>query len=565
MALSATAIIDVRNGGSDTANGGLFYTGPTFSGTFTATVANTSAPVVTHSTYSFVAGDVGAYLFISAGTNWLPGWYQIASVAGGLATLNAAIGAAILFVKGIPSGFNTVAGCALVASPTAGTGSVDYSQQNAAQFAPTTYTSPSSSAGTVMNWSGATVMMIGNGLVIPSGVTNATAGYYQITAAVAGVSLTLDRNWNTAAVSTGGNAIGIGGGLASPGSAGAIATVSGMVVFVGLATYVATSASTNISAGCVLASNGVWWQGYKTSRFVGAIDANRPTFQIGSAVSTAILFAGTNNTPTLWGFILDGNSQTASKGIFHSGRNYYMKLIGFTATAAAPNAQNGSEFSCSEVMGCAFATGVTGGVGGTTGFAMVSFCDLHDNSFVTGSTGAINATGMMTSCAEVKNCNIWNITTAGDGINSCLNVDNCNVYACANIGINAKNTITRCVNCVSDSNLNAGYGINAANGPMILINCADYNNSSGRRSGTVIVDVGGITLSGHPFTNAASGDFSLNNTAGAGASLRAAALPATFPAGLTADYADVGAAQHQDSGGGSGGANLLGNGTLVIS
>ena len=44
-----------------------------------ANTANTNSPVVSSATYTFVAGDVNAWLYIVSGTNWTPGWYQIAS------------------------------------------------------------------------------------------------------------------------------------------------------------------------------------------------------------------------------------------------------------------------------------------------------------------------------------------------------------------------------------------------------------------------------------------------------------------------------------------------------
>jgi hypothetical protein len=90
-----------------------------------ATLATSSAPVFTSASYTFVAGDVGAFIYIKSGTNWTAGWYPIASVSGGAATLTASIGAAVLDTN---KGLNTAAGCATTASPTAATWGIDYSQ-----------------------------------------------------------------------------------------------------------------------------------------------------------------------------------------------------------------------------------------------------------------------------------------------------------------------------------------------------------------------------------------------------------------------------------------------------
>src|SRR5258708_6538172 len=131
MAWAATAVGDVRpTAGSDTAGGFFDPNLATGVADLAATSATTVSPVVTSATYTFVAGDVGAWLYIKSGSNWTPGWYPIASVSAGAATLTAGVGTAIL------SNFtaNTAAGCATTGSPTSGTGSIDYSQQNAAQL-----------------------------------------------------------------------------------------------------------------------------------------------------------------------------------------------------------------------------------------------------------------------------------------------------------------------------------------------------------------------------------------------------------------------------------------------
>ena len=71
-----------------------------------ATNANTASPVVTSASYNFVAGDAGKWLYIASGTNWIQGYYLIASVAASAATLSVA--------------------CATVASPTSATFTMNY-------------------------------------------------------------------------------------------------------------------------------------------------------------------------------------------------------------------------------------------------------------------------------------------------------------------------------------------------------------------------------------------------------------------------------------------------------
>ena len=106
--------------------------------------------------------------------------------------------------------------------------------------------------------------------------------------------------------------------------------------------------------------------------------------------------------------------------------------------------------------------------------------------------------------------------------------------------------------------LHTGYAITggATGGNPFIWKNALGSYSSGRIStaalGSIIEELDGITLSDSPFTDAASGDFTLNNTASAGASCRAAS-------DLWGGYADLGAVQHQDAGGGGGSALHLGS------
>jgi hypothetical protein len=60
--------------------------------------------------------------------------------------------------------------------------------------------------------------------------------------------------------------------------------------------------------------------------------------------------------------------------------------------------------------------------------------------------------------------------------------------------------------------------------------------------------IGLVTLTADPFTNSGSGGFSLNNTSGGGALVRAAGFPGAYPGATTTGYLDGGAVQHQDSG-----------------
>jgi hypothetical protein len=101
---------------------------------------------------------------------------------------------------------------------------------------------------------------------------------------------------------------------------------------------------------------------------------------------------------------------------------------------------------------------------------------------------------------------------------------------------------------------NGAYGIRGLSNQDRVV-APDYNFYYNNTSAALLNITAGahdVTLSGDPYTNKAGGDFSLNNTASAGAAVRAASLPGAFRGGSTTGYLDGGAVQHQDSGGTSG-------------
>lgn len=153
---------------------------------------NTASPVVSSASYNFVTADAGHYIYIKAGTNWIPGWYAIASVSANKATLTAGIGAAQL----ADYSNNPTAGVASVATPTGGTWAIDYSRSPTARFSGTdlacadgdatspTVTSASAPFGT---------SHVGNLIKINSGASY-TIGNYEIVSVNAGTfTATLDR------------------------------------------------------------------------------------------------------------------------------------------------------------------------------------------------------------------------------------------------------------------------------------------------------------------------------------------------------------------------------------
>lgn len=504
-----------------------------------ATVANTAAPVFTSASYNFLAGDVGAWVFIASGTDWTPGWYKIASVASNAATLSAAIGAAVGSTGATTSPIipSTIIGCATVASPTGATWSIDYSQQAAAQFAYTDL----ASAGAGLTVSSAAKpfakQQVGNSLVITGG-TNFTAGRYVIASVAAGVATVVGPGNITTGVGASGTG-GQGGALLSPALPGAHMVASNQL-FIKTATYTVTSASTNIAAGCFSSSVGtINIEGYATVRGallpIGAA-GTRPTI-IASGISTFTLIATSGGQATTCrNFILDGASLTASKGFSGNG-TLLSNVLGQNFTAGLVTG-NGSANRC-EAIGCATVSPFsnTGGV---------RFCVAYGNTVTpflnngpTERCVSYANTGGSTSgfSSNVANAAFTNNVAYGNGLDGFVST-----------GIHQHWT-----NNIGEGNTGVPFTLSGAG--LMAINNASYLNTGGAAAITSVhvVNLGFITGSASFFTNPGSGDFSLNNTAGGGALLRAAGYPGVFKGGLTTGYLDVGAAQHADPAGGGGG------------
>lgn len=519
MALSATTIFEVRSDGSDTLNGGAFDPGQT-AGMFTdgaAASATGASPVFSSASYNFVAGDVGAWIYIASGTNWTAGWYQIASVASNNATLSAAIGAAVLATQ---HGMTTVDGCATTASPTGATWTIDYSQQAAAKFAYTDL----ASAGTGLTVSSVAKPFgkqhVGNAIVITGG-TNFNTGRYVIAsvAAVTFIATVVGPTNITTGAGVNGTG-GLGGGVANPGTITGLC-VAGNQVAIKAATYTISSTTANITNGR-LAPSSTYAFGYSTNRHHNNTDT-KPILQ--ATVGSMTIYTNSSSSRVIVNVTVDGNGQS-SVALVSDGQAFRCHLTGQTAVPA-----NGPMLISCTITSCSTAFSST---------AAMFFCEAYANT----ATPFINGGNLAYYVGCIARSNTG---AATDGFAGAGYAVGCVAYANGRHGF--ANTRTA-INCVAEGNTGAGFvfpGSTAWN--MGTISCAAYNNTGGATSGTPLPGnlINFLTLTdGSPFVDAANSNFALNNTALRGALLRAVGYPATFPSGLTANYADIGVAQHAD-------------------
>lgn len=364
---------------------------------------NTASPVCSSASYNFVAGDVGAWIYIKSGSNWTPGFYQITSVGSNKATVNATIGSAVAHdtTNNLLSA-STVLGVATVATPTGGVFGIDYSQQDTAKFSYTDL------AGTTTSITSATnpfnTSMVGNIIHITSG-TGFTAGWYEIVS-VSGSTATIDRS----AGATGSSGVATLGGALSMNSTldddALEAVIPGNIVFFKSGTYTAGEA---ISLG---SSNTYWVFGYNNLRMDSPTGTSRPVISSGANVFAwngnklihHLIFTGTgtitasmtSSTITNCKFI--NTSTTASRNAFNPTANSFIQKCEFVS-------QNGEAVEptggYNHFDNCYFHDSLNSFSGTTDAYQSFDNCIFHANR-----TACIVITGT-TNLHSFKNCTFY--------------------------------------------------------------------------------------------------------------------------------------------------------------
>ena len=493
-----------------------------------ATVATSAAPVFTSASYNFVAGDVSAWLYIASGTNWIAGWYKIASVAANAATLTATAGAAVLSTR-TPT---TATGCATTASPTGATWSIDYSQQAGAEF---TYTDITSTGVGLTATSAAHPFgkqQVGNCLVCTGG-TNFLTGRY-VLASVSGVTGTFigPTNLHNAAGTNNNGAGGMGGALMTLGTPNGI-MVSGNCCYVAAGTYVITVGIT-LTGGA--ASLNKRWYGYTTVRG----DNGKATVQASGSSLTMITVSAANTS--FQNFILDGNAQTGSICLSLSGIPIYANNIKCMNFRGASGVIVASGSIASNIWATGASSAVTQAFSVTSASSVLLYCIANGNA-CRGYTASAVCT--FVGCIAANNSGVStdgfvSATTAG------FKMINCIAYGNARDGIRVSSGIfdgSMLINNISY--LNSGTDVNetgtAITDGQLYFDYNAYGTKTGVPSG-----VHDVTLTADPFINAPSLNFALNTVAGGGATLRAAGFPGVFVDGGSTGYQDIGIIQHHD-------------------
>lgn len=453
-------------------------------------------------------------------------------------------------------------------------GGVDYSQQNAAQVAYTdlvidaTTNTKCTSAGNPF-----TSNHVGNIINITGG-TGFTVQRVQVVSVAAGVA-TCDKSLGTLS-STGGTG-NLGGALINPVDHDAV-VAPGNITYVQSGSYAAHTSTKTFTCDGTLAGGDIWFIGYPSggSRTNQDItEANMPVFT--SATNSVAIF--TTNNANFLGFKNIKVTHTAgTRGAgFTNGTtatNNATRFVNCVTDGCSYGFDFGNGASTTVVgvtlINCTIRNGTAGGIrllqgqnasfvhgcyildcagpGITVGQTATGIWFVCDNTVFDSMTGA-SGHGIQITCTTATT------NTAG------VHVSDCDFWNNAQAGIRYDYTTGRMpthfvANCIFVNN--GTYGQSCATAGIIdgtqMVGRANsyYNNTSGARQNVAAGD-GDVTMTGDPFNNAASSDFSLNNTASAGAACRSAGWPGRIGAlGATAgtNYMDIGALQAQPSAGG---------------
>lgn len=534
MAFSASMTWEVQTGGSDTAAGGGFN--PAQSNM--ATDGKWNGTSFGSASYTFVSGDVNHWLFIQSGTNWIPGWYKIASISSGRAVIDTTVGRCPLYDTKFGNSAHALNTSALpvtgsyVSDTASGKWSIDYSQNSATSL---TSLANGGTNTQITSATGVTVgpNLIGNTLRVTSG-SGWTVQTLEITN-VSGGTITVDKTVGGTSLS--GGAASLGGPLATPGMAGSL-FVGGNTCWIKSGTYNLTGTTQNTAGGPVndntVNTEGQpnRWEGYGTYR----TDKGTPPVIAANAQTSVTLFATANAYHCIDNITLDGSSGTSNVGISSAGtRTNLVRVKAQNCPGGGIAVSNPTNlWKCS-----ATACGGTAAIYSTSNCSVVD-CEAYANT-VTGF--ASNAAATFVRCLSYGNTggssNGFTASNYGIPFLGCV------AYGNGQHGFSLSFPGLLLVNCIAEANTGTGFIASAQEPIVALIACAVYGNGTDF-STNLAWQESCVTCTSSAFTNAASNDFSLNNTAGGGAALRAAGKPGVFPRGTTTGYIDIGAVQHAD-------------------
>ena len=412
-----------------------------------------------------------------------------------------------------------------------GASGTDYSQQNAKNSSGNNISTTDGVGNGTTTWTSATASftsaIIGN--VIYLAGSGITTGWYQVTAYTNGTTIVLDRNPGTGT----GITMNIGGALATISQSISNAGTFHTIYVKATAAYTVASTQT-ININSVSNNNPLSIIGYTTTRgdngqFTWTTATNSvDLIQITGGANYLfknIIFSSTAGTPSHCIYTNTGPVGTITC--------VNCKMSGFVSAIQSEYGVDGYPIQSLNLMDCEIHNCTSHALAVGANLTIVA-CFIHDN----GADGIIVVTDNTAGVTRlfIERSVIYNNT--GNGIT--LNAPNLstivliNMAFVSNTGDGLKQSNASPTPAVVMLNNifygNGGYGINALD--AIQLHARQSNAFGSNTSGNyynLSVDATDVALTGNPFTSPSTGDFSLNNTSGAGASCKGAGYPTVLP------------------------------------
>lgn len=312
----------------------------------------------------------------------------------------------------------------------------------------------------------------------------------------------------------------IGTPYATPGKAAAVATTAGDIIYVKAGTYTLSTSTPGAGGPVVLTSGAkVLMEGYSVTP--------------GDKAARPVLSAGVFGSITL--FTLSGSSSTNPHRLVccEADANGQATVVGFSLSS-----ERHSLRLC-KAVGCATGFLTASTLRATCRHCVAATCTtgfLYANGV--GCTALSCGTGYTVNDSTLSHCLAYDCT--GDGFSGARGqITHCTSRDNGGDGFDLIQA-SECSFCVAENNAN--YGFRGDNSVSVL-NSYARNNTSGESTGIAISEITALTQD--TATNAATDDFSPNDTAGGGAVIRGVDA---YPKAL-ANNLDAGAMQSAGSGG----------------
>ncbi len=545
VAVSANTAWEVRpTNGSDTSGGGFDFTQGTLGTARTdLVISGSDSTIASSAAQVFVTGDIGKYILVTAGTGFNKGWFWITAVDG---SNNATFDRSLGTLSSTGGSFKLY-------------GSIDYSRQNGAQFSVSNLVTNGTPTITSVS-APFTAQMVGNMIYITGGTGSIAANWYMISVFTSSTSVNVDRNTG---LSAGTGATGnMGGALQTLAAVAPLIASSNKVYFKAESGLTTTASITFATTGVTPSSSATANRliGYTTTRG----DGGKATITLSTNTGlTGLIFSNKGwwvENITVDCANLGTSTGMSFTGLFQTVLNCQIKNFKTAGIVLSSFSSNSSQIVSCEVTGGN--SGATAAISLQGSITTVVNCNIHDNVCTAIAAGGNSSSLLYNLITNNSGGTSDGITTTAGG--QPLTIIGNTIYACGRSGIRMASGTANGAWIIKNNLFvnNGAPGIDFVTAAypawQLWDGNAFFNNTSGTRNDiddlttNVINGLSPYTntldviLGADPFTNAAGGDFTLNNNPTGGAAARGHGTPGAIPNVTQTGKIDMGVFQHPD-------------------